>query len=107
MPEEVVKEEKEWTADLIRRQFVESPDSIKAFERVLADHQDTFLTTSEVAKILGTVSKSIAGALGAYGRRTSNRYEMKTWPFETRWVHDEGQMSYCMKPEVAEIIKSL
>jgi hypothetical protein len=100
---------KEWTAELIRRQFLESPDTIKRFEKLLAERAGTWLSTSEIAQALGAShgTKTIAGALGAYGRRVSNRYQMSTWPFETRWIHEEGQQSYCMPSEVAEIIGSL
>ena len=101
--------EKEWTPELIRRQFLESPDTIKRFEKLLADHEGTWLSTSNIAQALGAArgAKTIAGALGAYGRRVSNRYRMSTWPFENRWIHEEKQQSYCMPSEVAEIIKSL
>jgi hypothetical protein len=104
------KEENKWTPELIRRQFVESPDSIKGFQTLLADHQGEWLSTSDIASRLGAErgAKSIAGALGAYGRRTSNRYKMTTWPFQHRWNHAEGQQYYSMQvPETADIIKSL
>lgn len=98
-----------WTPELIRRQFEESPETIRRFQRLLADHQGEWLSTSDIATALDADrgSKTIAGALGAYGRRVSNRYGMKTWPFANRWLHTEGQQSYCMNPEVAEIIKAL
>jgi hypothetical protein len=98
-----------WTPELIRRQFEESPETIQRFQRLLADHQDEWLSTSDIATALNAQkgSKTIAGALGAYGRRVSNRYSMKTWPFANKWLHTEGQQSYCMSPEVADIIKPL
>jgi hypothetical protein len=100
---------KEWTPELIRRQFLESPDTIKRFEKLLAEHEGEWLSTSDIAQALGAARgpKTIAGALGAYGRRVSNRYGMSNWPFENRWIHEEGQQSYCMSAEVAGIIKSL
>jgi hypothetical protein len=101
--------EKIWTPELLRRQFMESPDTIKRFQKLLAAHEGTWLSTSKIADALGAArgAKTVAGALGAYGRRVSNRYRMSTWPFENRWMHEEGQQSYCMPSEVAEIIKSL
>ncbi|MEP7224988.1 MAG: hypothetical protein ABI783_08525 [Actinomycetota bacterium] len=100
---------KEWTPELIKRQFVESPDSIKAFQRHLAAHPDVWFSTGHMAITLKAVkgSKSIAGALGAYGRRVSNRYAMNSWPFKNRWDYSEGQQYYSMAPEVAEIIDGL
>ena len=40
-------------------------------------------------------------------RRTVHGYKMTGWPFATRWLHAEGEQSYCMSPEVADIIKAL
>ena len=104
-----VEEAKKWPPELVRRQFAESPKSIKNFQRLLAGHPGEWFSTSEIASRLNAVhgSKSIAGALGAYGRRTSNRYKMKGWPFQVEWNHVEGQCYYSMEPWVAEIIKSL
>ena len=103
------QEAKEWTPELIKTQFTDSPDSIKAFQKYLAARPGTWSSTSEIAAALNAAkgSKSIAGALGAYGRRTSNRYGMTGWPFEYKWNHVEGQQYYSMTPEVAEIIDAL
>src|SRR4051794_4259555 len=40
---------KEWTPELIRRQFLESPDTIKRFEKLLAEHEGKWLSTSDIA----------------------------------------------------------
>ena len=98
-----------WTPDLVRRQFDESPDTIKRFQKLLAGSPGESFSTKTVAAQLNAAKgpKTIAGALGAYGRRTSNRYGMKTWPFAARWNHAEGQMYYSMEPETAEIIREL
>lgn len=96
-----------WPPDLVRRQFDESPDIIKRFQKVLANHPGEKFLTSDLASQLNAEkgSKTIAGALGAYGRRTANRYKMETWPFECEWNHTEGQQSYWMSANVAAIIK--
>jgi hypothetical protein len=101
--------EDEWTEDLIRRQYLESPPTIKEFQQLLARNPGQWLSTSNIADELNAAngSKTIAGALGAYGRRTTNRYKMTSWPFENRWIHDEGQQSYCMNPEIAKLIRGL
>jgi hypothetical protein len=82
---------------------------MKAFQKHLADHPGTWFSTTDMAMAQNAErgSKTIAGALGAYGRRVSNRYGMKTWPFEDRWHHVEGQQYYSMTPEVADIINAL
>lgn len=98
-----------WSPNLIRRQFEESPDTIKRLQKILANKPGERFLTSDLASQLKAEkgSKTVAGALGAYGRRVANRYKMTTWPFDTAWNHAEGQQSYCMKEDVADIIKGL
>lgn len=102
-------EEKTWDHLLIARQFNESPDSMKKFQKYLAAHPGQEFSTPEMATGLGVAGgwNSIAGALGAYGRRVKNRYGMSSFPFESRWDHATGTARHSMTPEVAEIINSL
>jgi hypothetical protein len=102
-------EEPTWTPELVRRQFNESPEIIKRFQKLLAAHPDAWFSTATIATQLNAAkgSKTIAGALGAYGRRTSNRYKMKSWPFRNDWNHIEGQQYYSMDQDTAEIINGL
>lgn len=101
--------EREWTPALVRRQFAESPDIIKRFQKILATNPGKRFSTSDMASKLNARkgAKSVAGALGAFGRRTSNRYEMETWPFQYEWNHADGEMTYWMESEAAGIIKGL
>jgi len=50
---------------------------------------------------------TIAGALGAYGRRVKNRYKRSSFPFNQSWDHANGEMRHGMTPDVAEIILRL
>src|SRR5688572_26147685 len=54
--------EKEWTPELIRRQFLESPDTIRRFQKLLAEHEGTWLSTLNIAQALGAArgAKTIA-----------------------------------------------
>jgi hypothetical protein len=108
-PAQQTEEAPTWTDDLIRRQFNESPDIIKRCQKRLADHQGEWLSMTEIATRLNAEygPKTVRGALGAYGRRTSNRYKMTTWPFQHQWNHMEGQQYYSMDQPTAEIINSL
>jgi hypothetical protein len=103
------EEDTTWTPELVRRQFNESPETIKRFQKLLAAHPGEWFSTATIATELNAAkgSKTIAGALGAYGRRTSNRYKMKSWPFEYDWNHIEGQQYYSMDKDTAEIINGL
>ncbi len=99
----------EWTPELIERQYRESPDSMKKFQKHLAAHPGQEFSTTEIAQAIGAKRgwNSVAGALGAYGRRVKNRYKRDSFPFQSRWEHTEGQQYHSMTPEVAEIIAAL
>src|SRR5690349_13432275 len=68
---------------LIERVYRESEDSFRSLLRYLAERPDTPVTTQQVAKDLKLYrgTGSLAGMLGAYGRRATNRYD-GFWPFE-------------------------
>jgi hypothetical protein len=99
----------EWPEDLVKRQFSESPESIQRMQRHLAAHSGQEFGTDVLADVMGLEFgwNSVAGALGAYGRRVKNRYDRKTWPFVVRWSHADEKYVYSMTPEVAEIISAL
>ncbi len=102
--------EETWDRELIIRQFIESPDSMKKFQKFLADHPGEAFSTSQMAEALGVAGgwNSVAGALGAYGHRVKNRYQMfHSFPFQSKWDHGAGESMHSMTPDVAEIIKSL
>lgn len=98
-----------WPEDLIIRQYRESPDSMKKFQQYLAQHAGQDFSSTEIAEAIGAEYgwNSIAGALGAYGRRVKNRYKRSTFPFNQHWDHEHGEMRHGMTPEVAEIILPL
>jgi len=97
-----------WSEDLIRKQYKQSPETMKKFQKVLAEHPDKEYTSEELANAIGLEYgwNSIAGALGAYQRRIQNRYGMKTWPFSASYDAD-GHSYFSVSPQVAEIIRSL
>lgn len=99
----------EWDRELIERQYRESPDSMKQFQKHLAANPGREFSTTEVADAIGAEYgwNSVAGALGAYGRRVKNRYKRSTFPFQQRWNHEKGEMMHSMTPEVAAIINEL
>lgn len=101
--------EEQWPRDLIERQYRESPASMKNFQKYLADHQGEEFSTTQMATALDAAHgwNTVAGQLGAYGRRIKNRYKRDSFPFESRWDHEKGEQYHSMTPQVAEIIKSL
>lgn len=97
-----------WTEDLIRRQYKESQDTMRKFQKVLAEHPDHEYSSDELAEAIGLERgwNSIAGALGAYKRRLRNRYGREQWPFAISYDAN-GHSYFSMSPEVAEIIRPL
>jgi hypothetical protein len=96
--------EPEWTDSDIRKMFRESPDTMKTFLLHLARNTgDTFLA-GEMATAIGRQRRQLAGALGAFSRRLSQRYGRKTWPFDADWNHEAGMVSYSMSESVADVI---
>ena len=101
-------EETGWSAPLLVRMVEESPIAMKYILKLLAENAETELPTRELARALihkpEADSLTVAGTLGAFGRRCKNRYQQDKWPFKVRW--DEGHQScfYKMSRETAAII---
>jgi hypothetical protein len=94
------------TETLVKRMYGDSWDPHQQLMKHLADHAGEWLSTREVAESLGLPhgAKSLAGSLGAFGRRAEHRYGgLKPW--ESRWRAAEGQSEHRMSPEVATWIK--
>lgn len=99
----------EWTEALLRRNWQDSPPTVRALLGHLADHPDTPVPITELASAVyddGDRSK-LAGVLGAFGRRTKNRYHATTWPFYVEWNWDLEVWQYRMPGWAAEIIRGL
>jgi hypothetical protein len=96
-----------WPPELIERDYHESPDSMKAILEEMAANPEQELTTDDFARVLGSSTSKVAGALGAYGRRTRNRYGRSNWSFEAAWDDARRQVIYKMPQRVADIISAL
>lgn len=94
------------TQDLVKRMFQESEPRHQDLMLYLADHPDQWLGTREIAEALGLThgAKSLAGSLGAFGRRAGHRYGGLK-PFQSRWSDAEGQSVHRMSQEVSAWIK--
>lgn len=100
---------KEWSADLLKKQYVDASKTIKALERFLADHEGERFTGDELAAGIGLQYgwNSIAGALGAASRRHRNHYGRQDFPFDIDYDDDDELARYSMPSKYATIIKSL
>jgi hypothetical protein len=97
-----------WTVPLLRRAYDESGDAMRAILQFLADNAGKEVTTYDVADGVEAMKdwNSVAGALGAFGRRCSNRYGMKEQPWSWRFDTDDRVLMK-MPATVAAVIKQV
>lgn len=92
----------------LRRVYLESEEQFRALLRFLAERPGESISTSEIAEGLGLPNgaASLAGMLGAYARRSKNRYE-GYWPFERLYNPIDDRAELMMEDNVAEIVNRL
>jgi hypothetical protein len=95
------------TQPLVERMYRESEGAHQRLLEFLADHPGEWLSSQAFADGLGLEHgrKSLAGSLGAFGRRADHRYGGLK-PFESRWDGEGSQAKLRMGPEVAAWIKA-
>jgi hypothetical protein len=95
------------TQALVERMYRESEGAHRRLLEYLAQHPDEWLDSQAVADGLGLKHgrKSLAGSLGAFGRRADHRYNGLK-PFESRWDPDSYLARLQMSSEVAAWIRA-
>ena len=75
-----------WTEDLVRQAFKESADPMRKVLLFLAEHSDEEVTALEIADAIDAARgwNTVAGMLGAFGRRSVNRYKRPYPMWESR-----------------------
>ncbi len=98
-----------WTEKRLRRAFEESSPAQQAILLAMAEASGKWISVSEVAAKVGDEYdwNSLAGALGAFGRRCRSRYKAKVRPFTRRYNPAKGEKEYLMAPEIGKVIKAL
>jgi hypothetical protein len=91
---------------LVQRVYQESDEQFRGLLRYLAGRPGQAVTTARAARHLKLPSgtASLAGMLGAYGRRANNRYD-GFWPFSTRYNPVKDSKEFIMEPEVADLVR--
>lgn len=96
--------------ELLTRIYVESEPPFRALLLLLADRDDPaapmFYGDILSAHPDWSASRSVAGAMGAFGRRTVHRYG-GYWPFERDWNHEQWSHFLRMDADVAEFLIDL
>ena len=87
--------------------FRESEGAHQRLLEFLADHPGEWLGSQAIADGLGLKHgrKSLAGSLGAFGRRADHRYGGLK-PFESHWDGESYQAKLRMSPKVAAWVKA-
>ncbi len=95
------------TQPLVERMYSDSEDAHRRLLEYLAEHPGEWLDSQSVADGLGLQfgRKSLAGSLGAFGRRADHRYGGLK-PFESHWDPGQYLVELRMSQEVAAWIKA-
>lgn len=103
-------ENEEWSPKKLRLLYEQSPPAMVLILDYLAENPDREVTSGELVEVLkgrkaDANSNTLAGTLGAFGRRVANRYGMDGWPFEAYYSHEHYSLVYVMDGWVAEKIR--
>jgi len=93
---------------LLERMYRESHGPHRRLMEYLAEHAGELIYTSDLAARLGLAhgARSLAGMLGAFGRRAEHRYGGRK-PWESEWDPSVYESRHRMTPEVAEQIREI
>lgn len=95
-------------AALVERMYWDSLEAHRALLTYLAAHPDEWFYTSDLAEALELDhgNRSLAGMLGAFGRRAAHRYGGKK-PWISEWDPSRSESRHTMTQEVADVINDL
>jgi hypothetical protein len=96
-----------WTEDLVSRAFKESANPMRRVLLFLADHAGEEVTSIEIADAIDAKYgwNTVAGMLGAFGRRSVNRYKRSAPMWE--WRPGSEGILIKMPVAVAAVIKKV
>ena len=99
----------EWTPSRLRKMVDQSPPAMLDILSTLADHPGKWLSMQDLAASIKDKPdanwNTVAGTLGAFGRRVKNRYGIESWPFENRYDHEIRGRVCRMSEDIARLIK--
>jgi hypothetical protein len=92
----------------VQRIYLESEKKFRALLQLLADQPERRITSAQVARSLGLPNGpgSVAGMLGAFARRSKNRYG-SYWPFERLQNPADETTELMMDSRTAAVVKGL
>lgn len=99
----------EWTPARIRTMVDQSDKAMRSVLKALASRPGEWLSTEVLAEaVSGSAnSNTIAGTLGAFGRRCKSRYGLETKPYERKYEHGVGKVYRMSKQIAQQVLKAL
>jgi hypothetical protein len=97
-----------WDPAAVRRAYRESGDRMRRVLRFLAGHPDVEVSSEEIADAINARYgwNTVAGMLGALGRRSKNRYGRTEPMWEHRYT-DDGRILLTMPSAAAKTIREI
>jgi hypothetical protein len=97
-----------WTSATVRRAYRESADQMRHLLGFLASNPGKEISSYELADAIGAKYgwNTVAGMLGAFGRRCANRYGRPQPMWELRYDRD-GRILLTLPPGPAKAIKAI
>lgn len=94
--------------ELVRRMYRESYESHRQLMALLAQTPGEWIYTKDIAQTLNIAkgARGVAGMLGAFGRRSKNRYGHKK-PWISQWDGAREEARHMMPAEVAQVVNSI
>jgi hypothetical protein len=98
----------DWTSSRLQRMVRESPPAMRDMLREIASRSEDWVTSHDLAKAIKSKPNAdwntVAGTMGAFGRRLKSRYGIETKPYEQRRDHEARCKVFRMKKDVADQI---
>lgn len=93
---------------VVKRVYLESEERFRDLLRFLAGHPGRSFSTADIAEELRLPNgaASLAGMLGAFARRSKNRYD-GFWPFERLYNSAQDRAELVMEDKVAALVNAI
>ncbi len=100
----------DWTSSRVQRMVSESPPAMRDILRAMAERPDQWVTVHQLAEAItgkdDATWNTVAGTMGAFGRRIKNRYGITEKPYEDRYDHTQGCKVFRMSKDMADQVIS-
>jgi|DewCreStandDraft_4_1066084.scaffolds.fasta_scaffold151555_1 hypothetical protein len=111
-PTEPAEDTGDWTSARVRRMVQESPQAMRDVLKAMADKAGAWVSVHDLASAISDKPKAdwntVAGVMGAFGRRVKNRYGIDKMPFEKRYDHAAHCKMFRMSKEIAgQVLQAL